>query len=200
MLLRLILSLVLVCTTALLLLAASSLWIVFSSRDRVYEDVGIIPVAEVALVLGTSPRVPGGSPNRFFEGRMAAAALLYKSGKVQKLLLSGAQEPFYDEPAAMRSALLARGVASSAIEEDPGGFRTLASIARAKSRFGLDRVIVVSDRFHVYRALFLCKRVGIEAHAFASHIEDAPWRPQIREQFARLRAVVDALLYDWISP
>src|SRR6202034_2604013 len=108
----------------------------------------------------------GGGPNPFFVHRIAAAAALYRSGKVQYLIVSGNQarggraKGGYDEPSDMRDALIASGVPAKRIYRDYAGFRTLDSVLRAKSVFGQDRVIVVSQHFHLARALFLAARHG----------------------------------------
>ena len=99
---------------------------------------------------------------------MTAAALLYRSGRVRHLLLSGDNGTRgYDEPADMQAALLALGVPADAMTLDDAGFRTLDSVVRAGGEvFGQRRLTIITDRFHAYRAVFLTRQAGIDAVAF----------------------------------
>lgn len=137
-----------------------------STADRIYTSTASVPARPVALVLGTSPKVAG-RKNLFFERRMDAAATLYRSGKVKGILVSGDNgSAYYDEPGAMQEALVGRGVPQSAITQDHAGFRTLDSILRAKRVFGLSKVTIVTDDFHLPRALYIARHEGLDAVGF----------------------------------
>ncbi len=158
---RLVLGLVLVVILvlgALGLVAALAAWLAErslerSSAARIVTDPASLPVVEAGLVLGAAPIGPEGGPNRYFEYRLDAAAALWRAGRVSILILSGAP----GEPAAMRSGLLARGVPADVLRLDDGGVRTRESLRRARTVFGQTRLIVVSQRFHLVRALFLAR-------------------------------------------
>lgn len=169
-----------------------NVWVVAGTHSRVYDDVAAVPDNKIALVLGTTPRIAG-RPNVYFESRMDAAAALLKAGKVKHLLLSGDNSTrWYDEPNEMKKALLARGVVESCITLDFAGFRTLDSVVRARQVFGLDRLTVVSDDFHVPRALYLCDAFGIDAVALATRpAAGDSWRVWMREWLTRVKAVLD---------
>lgn len=157
--------------------------------------VADLPVREVGLVLGTSPRVVGGRKNLHFEGRMDLAASLLASGKVKRLLISGDNgSRGYDEPTAMKDALLARGVPEEAMTLDYAGFRTLDSVARAKSAFEIDSLTIITDDFHLPRALYLAGANGIDAIGCGADTSRF-LRPnlRIREHLARVLAVLDVL-------
>jgi SanA protein len=133
------------------------------------EDPKRLPDVDVALVLGAAPIGPEGGPNRYFEYRLDAAAALWRAGKARYLLVSGDnRRPDYDEPTAMRAGLVKRGVPESAIYRDFAGVRTRDSVLRARSVFGQQRLIIVSQGFHASRAIFLARREGIEAWGFAA--------------------------------
>jgi SanA protein len=133
------------------------------------DDPSALPDIDVALVLGAAPIGPEGGPNRYFEYRLDAAAALWRAGKVKFLLVSGDnRRPDYDEPSAMRAGLIARGVPTTAIYRDFAGVRTRDSVLRAKSVFGQQRLIIVSQGFHAARAIFLARSAGIEAWGFAA--------------------------------
>ena len=114
-----------------------NLWVISQSRDRIVTDFSRLPHNDVGLVLGASPILGGQFRNPFFEGRMNAAAFLFRHGGVRHLLVTGDNGTAdYDEPSSMRAALIARGVPESAITLDYAGFHTLDSVVRAKAIFG----------------------------------------------------------------
>ncbi|MBE7158453.1 MAG: YdcF family protein [Rhodospirillales bacterium] len=162
---------------------------------RAYEDAAQLPVNDVGLVLGTSKESGGpGIPNPHFYNRIEVAAVLYQAGRVRHLLVSGDKGTRgYDEPADMRAALQERVMLAATITVDDAGFRTLDSVVRAKEVFGQSRLTIVTDRFHVYRALFLARRYGIDAVAFPSAEVAMRWsmKARTREWFADIQAWLD---------
>ncbi|HVT13879.1 MAG TPA: ElyC/SanA/YdcF family protein [Fimbriimonadaceae bacterium] len=145
---------------------ATNAAVLASAGGRIFADVEKLPTEPVGLVLGTAPYFKG-SKNPFFERRMDAAATLYKAHKVAKLLVSGDNYvKTYDEPSAMRDALVARGVPAADIVLDYAGFRTLDSVVRAHKIFGVDRCAIVTDDFHLPRALYIAQSAGIDAVGF----------------------------------
>ncbi|WP_049838830.1 SanA/YdcF family protein [Klebsiella sp. RIT-PI-d] len=160
-----------------------------ASQGRLYHSLDDLPVRKVALVLGAKPG------NRYFNRRIDAAAELYQAGKVTWLLVSGDNgNAHYDEPSAMRKALIARGVPSDAIYCDYAGFSTLDSVVRTQKVFGENRFTIVSQAFHNQRAIWLAQQYGIDAIGF--NAEDLSGKhgryTQIREKLARVSAVLDA--------
>ena len=162
------------------------------------EDPKALPDVDVALVLGAAPIGPEGGPNRYFEYRLDAAAALWRAGKVKYLLVSGDnRRPDYDEPTAMRSGLIARGVPASAIYRDFAGVRTRDSVVRARSVFGQQRLIIVSQGFHAGRAIFLARREGIEAWGLAA--QDVKRAYSIFTELRRYPSAVRAYLDVWFE-
>lgn len=164
-----------------------------SAAGRVYDDLDALPQREVAVVLGTS-KYSRGRLNSFYVGRIRAAAELYHAGKVDGILVSGDNGTAeYNEPAEMRADLIALGVPAEHITPDFAGFRTLDSIYRAGDVFGLDSYIVVSQPFHIERALYLADQKGHDAIGYAArgpqgvHFQ----RNRAREILARAKAVLD---------
>lgn len=169
-------------------------WTVEAAADsRVFEEAKSVPPRRVGLVLGTSPRSRRG-PNPFFERRLDAAAALFQAGRVRCLLVSGDHGTrYYDEVDAMRKGLVRRGVPGSRIAMDHAGFRTLDSLVRARRVFGVRDAVVVTDGFHLPRALYLARSEGIDAVGLSSvgvSTAVAPW-PAAREIAARVLVMVD---------
>jgi SanA protein len=173
---------------------ACHFWIERASASFCHSDLKDLPPTKAALVLGCSPTVQGHS-NAFFTTRMDAAAKLYQESKVKVLIVSGDNGTHqYDEPTAMKDALTARGVPAALIFPDYAGFRTLDSVVRAKEVFGQSEFIIVSQKFHNERAVFLARSHGIKAHAFNAKgvaLRNAPLTC-VREMAARVAAVLDA--------
>ncbi len=168
--------------------------IIRANRTRLHDDLASIPPTDVALVLGTSPFIRRGVPNLHFEGRMNAAAKLYAAGKVKHVLVSGDnRHRTYNEPVEMRAALIKRGVPSSAITLDFAGFRTLDSVVRARKIFGLERVIIVTQRYHNSRALAIARAHGLDARGYcAPDVAFAhSFVTECREVLARTLTVLD---------
>jgi len=173
----------------------SSVWIVYTTQSRVYDDLAAVPSRDVGLVLGARRTTPDGRwTNPHFAHRIEAAAALYHAGKVKRLLVSGDNHVRgYDEPSDMRDALVAAGVPADVVLLDYAGFRTLDTVVRADKVFGQTRLMIISERFHNYRALFICRHYGIDAVAFNARpvsLRVSRW-PAVREWLARVKVVLD---------
>jgi SanA protein len=169
-------------------------WINRSTVSQLYNDSSTIPVRKVGLVLGASKNTIRGTNNLYFTYRMQAAYELYKTGKVQYLLLSGDNHTEgYDEPTDMRDALIRLGVPDSCIVLDYAGFRTLDSVVRCREVFGEDSITIISQEFHNQRALFIANKSGVHAIAFNAQEVDKNYslKTRIREYFARVKCVLD---------
>jgi vancomycin permeability regulator SanA len=177
---------------ALLGLGPYSLMRVTTSQDR-YHDPTAVPAAPVALVLGAG--VDGrGQLSWVLARRIDAAVSLYRLGRVRALLMSGDNSRHgYDEPSAMRDAAVSAGVPRAAIVLDYAGFDTYSSCYRARHVFGLSGVTLVSQDFHLSRAIWLCRRMGISAAGLAAADADpsatSAW--ELREVPASFVAVLD---------
>lgn len=148
----------------------------FNAAGRTFDRVEDIPAHEYGLLLGTSPFTAGRARNLYFENRIKSAAQLYRAGKVRRIIVSGGDYTGnlgYDEPRAMTDSLVAHGVALDAIIRDYDGTRTLNSIVKAKEVYGLDSVILISQKYHNERAIAQADKYGLKAvgyNAPHSHI------------------------------
>lgn len=175
--------------------AAIDLMVSLSTRAAISERLAAVEPVPVALILGTS-RYHKGGRNAFYHARIDAAVALYEHHLVRGILVSGDNATrYYNEPVTMQRDLIARGVPAEHITLDYAGFRTLDSIVRAKEVFGLDRLLVVSQRFHAARAIFLARHFGIDARGFAaaSPEQSGLMTVRAREVLARAAAVMDLL-------
>lgn len=170
---------------------------IVSTKDRIYESVKEIPFNEVGLVLGTSNKNKDGGENLFFKERMNTAAELYKSGKVNKLIVSGTNPSrYYDEPEMMRKALVEQGVPEDRILLDRSGLRTIESIRNTQNEFKLKNVTIITQKFHGYRALFISDYYQLNAYVISTRKLplNESGNVRLREFFARIKAVIDLYL------
>ncbi|HEY0913580.1 MAG TPA: ElyC/SanA/YdcF family protein [Solimonas sp.] len=170
-------------------------WVINSSDGYITDKWALLPDNDVGLVLGTSPFLISGKTSPAFQGRIDAAAELYRVGKVKHLIVSGANpDETYNEPRAMRKALMQAGVPEDAITMDFAGFRTFDSVVRAKQVFKLTRMTIVTQKYHSYRAVFIARKFDIPAYGFIAPA-NADGRPgnrhPMREVFARVSAILD---------
>lgn len=172
-------------------------WAIRSNAEgKLFDHASDCPKVKVALVLGTSRSNRFGSDNLYFTYRIQAAVELYRSGKVQYILVSGDNSiQTYDEPTDMKNALVAAGVPAKRIFLDYAGFRTLDSMERALKVFGQKEVIVVSQRFHNERAIYLGEHFGMTVYGYNAKdvAKLGGFRTKVRERFARMKVFWDIL-------
>lgn len=165
-----------------------------TSNGLVSSDVHDVPHSRVGLVFGTAKWVVGGGPNLFFKYRMEAAEKLYRSGKVDRLLISGDNSQlYYNEPQMMKESLVERGIPEEHIILDYAGFDTYDSVIRANKVFGQDTIIVISQEFQNRRAVYIAQAHGIKAYGFNAR-DVARWgglKTKLREYLARTKAVAE---------
>src|SRR5919109_5629918 len=155
---RLVQAVMLGCVLALL--PATWMYVVTGDRLRTTADA---PRTEVAVVFGAG--LWDGEPSPYLAHRLDAAAELYHAGRIQVVLVTGDNSrEEYDEPDAMRAYLTAHGVPDGRIVSDYAGFDTWDSCVRAKKIFGVERAVLVTQDFHIKRAVALCRAAGIESY------------------------------------
>jgi SanA protein len=174
-----------------LLAAAANAAVVLSTRTEVTGVERVTP-AQAAIVLGARV-LPDGTLSPMLADRVAQALALYRAGAVDRIIVSGDHGSWsYDEPGAMRDELLARGVPARAVFTDHAGFDTWSTMRRAAEVFGVHSAIVVTQGFHLPRALFLARAAGLDAQGVASDLRSYG-RPGLaataREAAARVKAV-----------
>lgn len=181
---------------ALLFLAGTNLYVLYGPQGAYTSDVERVPHAQVALVLGAQVE-QSGRMSPMLADRVQQAIALWDAGKVNRILVSGDHHTWaYDEPDTMRKALVAAGVPSQVIFEDHAGFNTWASMVRAKKIFGVRSAVVVTQGFHMPRALFLAHEAGLPATGLTADQRGygtQGTKSWAREILSRAKAVVDVV-------
>jgi len=185
---------------AALLFVAANLWVLGRTHSRIEHTLPLCGGERVGIVFGTSHWTRSGVRNPYFDARMSASARLLRLGRVDHLLLSGDNRTrFYNEPVTMWRDLRGRQVADVDLTLDYAGFSTFDTLARAREVFGVEQALLITQAWHLPRALFIADALGLEVTGCAvpspSRRVSGEWRLQAREWVARVATLGD--LYVW---
>lgn len=172
-----------------------------NAKDKVYSELDSIRPAPCGLLLGTTPQTRiGRRRNFFFKNRIDATERLYKSGKIKTILISGDENSLdgVNEVECMRDSLVARGVPVDDILLDGKGLRTLDAVVRAVTVYDQHSFVVISQRFHNERAIYLAEHLGLDVHNLSGYNAADPTSKTslliyFREYFARVKVFIDLL-------
>ena len=182
------------------LMVVSNLLVVKNAEGRLFEEVDSVPDGNyTGLLLGTTPMTRiSHRRNIFYENRIKATANLYHTGKIRKILISGDDKSLdgINETECMKDSLLARGVPESDIILDGKGYRTIHSVQRAYHDYGCKNLIVISQKFHNERALYLANHLDLDFDQVIGFNAESPrslmsQKMYIREWFARVKMFMD---------
>lgn len=189
----------------LIFLFILSLWLIIVSdmlttqttQENIYSSLEDVPKNKVGLVLWTSKYIADGRRNLFYLYRIQATRDLYDARKIEYILVSWDNSTEqYNETDTMKEDLIDLWIPSEKIYGDYAGFRTLDSVVRAREIFGQSEYTIITQKFHLERALFLAQSEGIDAIWFTAKdvpVKLAP-RVWIRERFARVKMMMDIVV------
>jgi len=187
---KLLFGFVVLAVASLLTIIIINLWIAHTYAPKKYDKVEDVEKGKVALVLGAG--LWGDEPGAILEDRVISAVELYKAGKVDKLIMSGDNRTeYHDEPTAMVELAIEQGVPEAAIQPDYAGRRTYDSCLRAKEIFNVESVIIVTQAFHLNRAMYICDSLGIEVQGLKADrrdYENETWY-ELRDDLATIKAI-----------
>ena len=171
--------------------------IVNNTKNFITEDISNAHYCKTALLLGTSKTLKSGKKNAFFYNRIEATAELYKNGKLKFIIVSGDNgNKDYNEPQDMKNELVMLGIPDNVIFLDYAGFRTFDSVIRAKEIFGQDSILIISQKFHNERAIYIARQNNISAWGYNAKKVNvySGFKTKVREYFARDKVFIDQLL------
>ncbi len=186
----------------ILLLVLPRWWALWRTASLIVPPADA-PLSSSAVVFGAGLRRDG-QPTTVLADRVATAVELYKLGRVSRLVLSGTVRENYDEPGSMRALALQLGVPDEAISLDPAGSRTFETCLHVRQHYGSAPVLLVSQAYHLPRALVTCSGLGVDARGVAADrrayrtFTQAFW--VLREYPATLVALVDTYLVPLPAP
>ncbi len=177
---------IIILTLILLIVLLPNFYVRLIGSARIKKDLSSVKSADYILVLGAG--LKSGKPSDMLRDRLDTAIELYNSGVCKKLLMSGDHtDKYYDEVSAMKTYAVENGVKESDIYMDHAGISTYDSMYRAKNLFSAKKIIVVTQRYHIYRALYIAENLGIEAYGSvpAPRLYKGAVYREIREILAR---------------
>lgn len=169
-----------------------------SVKVQIFKDVSEIPHNKVGLVLGTSKYLVSGHKNAYYSYRINATYNLYRTGKIDFVLVSGDNGTiYYNEPTTMKKDLISKGIPSNKIFLDYAGFRTLDSVVRSSKVFGQNSITIISQKFHIERAIYIANHNNIDAVGYVASEVSAKYgmKTKIREKFARVKLMLDIIFH-----
>ena len=179
------------CLTGLLAVFCINLGICAAAAPRIVSEADAAALADVDCILVLGCQVhPDGTPSHMLEDRLRRGVALHKRDAAPKLLMSGDHgKEGYNEVGTMKQYAMDENIPSEQIFMDHAGFSTYESVYRAKDIFGADKIIIVSQKYHLYRALHIADALGIEAHGVAADYRSyyGQWGREIREILARVK-------------
>ncbi|AUC85083.1 protein SanA [Polaribacter sp. ALD11] len=167
-----------------------------NAKEKIFSETKNIPKNKVGLILGTSKTLRNGQINLYYKYRLNAAIELFKSEKIEYIVISGDNSSKnYDEPTDFKNDLIKAGIPENKIFLDYAGFRTLDSVVRIKEIFGQNSVTIISQKFHNERAIYLAEYFNIKAVGFNAKGIYGKYglKVQLREYLARVKVFVDIL-------
>lgn len=194
---RLIKYLIIFCFLLFMLISVVNFMVIRKSRNYIYDSIKEVPACYTAIVLGAKV-YNSGYPSAFLKDRMDVAIDLYHQQKIKRFLLSGDHgQVNYDEVNNMKNYLLKQGVDTCDIFLDHAGFDTYSTMVRAKKIFQVNDAIIVSQEFHLSRAVYIARSIGLNAYGIKSDKQKYPsvGRLMIRELLANVKAF-SALLFN----
>lgn len=189
---------ILTCLTSLIV---CNQMIVNNANGKTFYEIDSITTSDYGLLLGTTPQTRiGRRTNYFFKYRIDATERLYKAGKIKRILISGDENSLdgVNEVECMKDSLIAHGVDANDIILDGKGFRTLDAVVRAVKVYNIHSFVIISQRFHNERAIYLTEYLGHEVHDIQGYNAADPTSKMalmtyVREYFARVKVFVDIL-------
>ncbi|MDR9438815.1 MAG: ElyC/SanA/YdcF family protein [Halomonas sp.] len=184
---------------ASLLFALGNFYVLGRTQAKIEDEISRCGSEPVGIVFGTSHWTRSGARNPHFEGRMGAAAQLIHLGRVDHLLVSGDNSTrYYNEPVTMWRDLRSRDVRDEDMTLDYAGFSTFDTLARARDVFGVEQALLITQDWHLPRALFIGEALGLEVQGCAApeHVAAGLWRLKLREWVARVATLGDLYLWE----
>ena len=173
------------------------------AAPKIKESITTIPVENpprIAIVFGAGLRDNNSEPSAILYDRILTAVELYRAGRVRKIVVSGDnRKKSYDEPTVMKETAINLGVPAENIIPDYAGRRTYDTCFRAKEIFEIERAILVTQEFHLPRALYLCNALGVESIGVKADRRKyrSPRRMAFRESFSIFSAWFETNIYPW---
>lgn len=165
-----------------------NIYVVNNTKNEIVKEENVSNIEGVDCILILGAGIWGDKPSPMLEDRLKEGIVLYKQGTTKKIIMSrDHSREDYDEVKIMKEYAESEGVPSEDIFMDHAGFSSYDSVYRAKEIFGVQKMIIVTQKYHLYRSLYIAKKLGIEAYGIESNLRTYPGQVfrEIREILAR---------------
>lgn len=179
---------ILIITIILIFIIFINFYVINSTKNNILEKEKISEKENFDCILILGAGIWGNNPSPMLEDRLIQGISLYKEGIAPKIIMSGDHgREEYNEVQVMKDYAIKEGVPSEDIFMDHAGFSSYDSIYRAKEIFGAKKILIITQQYHLYRALHIAKKLELEAYGVASNLREYPNQlfREIREIFAR---------------
>jgi SanA protein len=164
------------------------------TNSDIHESFNQVPKFEVGIIFGAG--INGNKPSKYLKDRLDAGILLFKSKKINKILLSGDNgNDAHDELTVMKKYCFINGIDTTKIYIDYAGFDTYSTMFRAKSIFKVDKALLISQKYHLNRAIFIGNKIGVKSVGFSANVGEYKGYKYVcfREYFSVFKATIDIL-------
>ncbi|MFK7113825.1 ElyC/SanA/YdcF family protein [Flavobacterium oreochromis] len=164
------------------------------TNSLIYNSSKNLPTTSAGIIFGAG--IKGDKPSKYLKDRLDAGIRLYRSKKINKILLSGDNgREEYDELTVMKTYCYQHGVDTTKIYLDYAGFDTYSTMSRAKTIFKINQAILISQKYHLNRAIFIGNKLGVKSVGYSA--DNGQYKgynyARFREYFSRLKAFIDVL-------
>ncbi|MGE8427091.1 MAG: SanA/YdcF family protein [Sphingobacterium sp.] len=191
---RFVLVVVVLCVVALVVVVITNRNVTAKTDSVIFTELKDVPRAKVAIIFGAG--INGDQPSRYLKDRLDAGISLYKNHKVDKILLSGDNgRDEYDELSVMKLYCQKNGIDTTKIYIDYAGFDSYSTMYRAKYIFNMDTAILVSQKYHLNRCVYLGDKLGIKSFGYSADRGVYPGYKYyaLREKLSVMKAVLDVM-------
>lgn len=180
--------LIILISIVLIIVLGINLLIILATRKSIISENDATNLENVDCIIVLGAGVKNGKPTPMLEDRLLQGIELYKKGASKKIIMSGDHgRKDYDEVNIMKQYAIDKGVPSEDIFMDHAGFSSYDSVYRAQKIFGAKKIILVTQKYHLYRSIYIAKKLGMEAYGVASNPRKyvGQWARELREIIAR---------------
>ena len=178
----------------LLIITCVNIYVKSETNILIYSSKNKIPKTNVGIIFGAG--INGDKPSKYLKDRLDAGILLFKSKKINKILLSGDNgSDEHDELTVMKNYCYKKGIDTTKIYIDYAGFDTYSTLSRAKHIFKIDQAILISQKYHLNRAIYIGNKIGLKSLGFSANIGEYRGYKYVcfREYFSIFKSVIDVV-------
>lgn len=174
----------------------SNIYVILTTKNKIKNSNEISKIKDIDCIIILGAGIYNNKPKPMLEDRLLTGIELYNKNNTNKIIVSGDHgKQYYDEVNVMKEYLINKSIPSENIFMDHAGFSTYDSIYRAKKIFSAKKVVIVTQKYHLYRAIYIAKELGLEAYGVSSNKRNYQnqYKREIREVAARFKDYIKCI-------